>query len=392
MAQIRERQLEAYEAGRLRPRPRELVAIAEALDATIVEFFADALAESPELDPAYPAAIEDHNMIGPKALLAATCIALAASSASAAVKEIVIASSNNFLYLPLMVMKDQRLVERQLAAAGAGDVAVSYKFIGVGALVVDGVLAGQVQFAAVGVPPFLTLWDRTRDTLRVKALRAMSSAPFYLCTRNPKVRAVTDFTEADRINVHAPKATLEAIVLEMAAAQAFGLNHFDRLDALTVGLPAPDGATALISGELSADFTSPPFSYQELETPGVHLVTTSNDVLGEPATDVVLFSTTEFSEKNPKITASVTAALEEAIGLIEHDRRAAGDIYRRIAQPHWTRYADRMVEDRNISFGTNPHGMMKYAGFLHSVGRLETKPEQWRDFFTPEAAAALSGD
>ena len=55
----------------------------------------------------------------------------------------------------------------------------------------------------------------------------------------------------------------------MIAAKEFGRENFAKLDPLTVGLSHPDALAALLGGktEITAHFTSPPFSYFEAEGP-----------------------------------------------------------------------------------------------------------------------------
>src|SRR5678815_3128895 len=119
----------------------------------------------------------------------------------------------------------------------------------------------------------------------------MNRTPLYLNTRNPNIKSIRDFTDKDRIAVLAPKSALQAILLQMAATQAFGEANYAKLDPLTVGVPLPDALATLLS-------------YQERKTPGVHTVLTSNDILGGPATYAVAYTTNRFHEENPKTYAA----------------------------------------------------------------------------------------
>lgn len=352
-----------FEAGVRRLRPAEFVAIAEALDAPLLYFFDAFAANGSGIDGSTPF---DERVINGERLPT----------------DIAIASSNGFRDLPIMVMKDRRLVETQIAAAGLPDLKVLYDFLPCGALGAQKLRLGQVQFAAVGATAFLALWDRTRDTLRAKALRAMGSAPFYLCSGNHRVQTIADFTAVDRINVHRRRAmTLNAIALEMAAAANFGAAQFNRLDRLMVGLPAPKGVDALISGGVTADFSSPPFSYQELGTPGVHLITTLDDVLGGPAANNIFATSDAFADRFPAITAAVGRAFDQAIEAVQDDRRGAGEVHRRVADKRWAIHVDRMVEDSTIRFDRNPDGILRYAEFMHRVGHIAQRPDRWEDLF-----------
>ena len=96
------------------------------------------------------------------AVMTACAIALAAAHANAEVGEIKIARGFGIGYLALMVMEQNKLVEKHVQAQGLKDVAVSWQTLGAGTVMNDALLSGSLHFAAGGVPPFLTLWARTR--------------------------------------------------------------------------------------------------------------------------------------------------------------------------------------------------------------------------------------
>ena len=135
--------------------------------------------------------------------------------------EIKVAQQYGISYLPLMLMEEQKLIEKHAKAAGV-DVKVGWaKFAG-GNVMNDALLSNSLQFASGGVGPLVTLWARTKGNLDVKAVSAINSMPLYLNTRNPNVKTIKDFTEKDRIALPAVKVSIQAVTLQMAAEKAFG--------------------------------------------------------------------------------------------------------------------------------------------------------------------------
>src|SRR3546814_2002704 len=102
-----------------------------------------------------------------------------------------------------------------------------------------------------------------------------------LNTNDPQIKDLKDFTGARRIGLPAVKVSIQAVVLQMAAKEIYG-DPF-RLDTMTVSMRHPDAMAALLSGQshIVAHFAVPPFSYQELEKPGIHTVVSSYDVVGD---------------------------------------------------------------------------------------------------------------
>ena len=99
------------------------------------------------------------------------------------------------------------------------------------------------------MPTLATAWDKTVGTPQeMRALAAMQSMPYVLVTRNPNVKTIADFTDADKIALPAVKLTGHALALEMAAAKLWGDDKYDKLDPITITRAHPDAAAALLSG------------------------------------------------------------------------------------------------------------------------------------------------
>lgn len=317
---------------------------------------------------------------------AAAMFIVGSGAARAEVGELKVAGQYGISYLPLMIMEDQKLVEKHAKAAGISDLKVSWtKFAG-GNVMNDALLSGSLHFASGGVGPLVTIWAKTRGNYDVKAVAAINSMPLYLNTRNPGVKSIKDFTEKDKIALPAAKVSIQAVTLQMAAEQAFGPGQQNRLDALTVSMSHPDGQMALLSGssEITAHFSSPPFQYQQLEKPGISTVLNSFDVLGGPATFNAVWGTSKFRTENPKVYGAFVAALDEATALINGDKQWAAQTYLRISKDKDSVDSIlKMLNDPKIVFTTTPQNVIKYVDFMFKVGSIKAKPDSWKDLFFP---------
>ena len=316
--------------------------------------------------------------------LLAGMLAASSAAARAEMSEINVAQQYGISYLPMMLMEEQKLIEKHAKAAGI-DVKVGWaKFAG-GNVMNDAMLSGSLQFASGGVGPLVTLWARTRGNLDVRGVAALNSMPLYLVTRNPNVKKLADFGPNDRIALPAVKVSVQAVLLQMGAEQAFGPGQQNRLDSLTVSMSHPDAMQALLSGrsEIDAHFGSPPFQYQEVAK-GSHVVLNSYDVLGGPATFNVVWTTAKFKNENPKLYDAFVKALDEAITEINRDKRAAAEAYLRISKDKDSLdNIVKMMNDPNIVYTMTPQNIMKFADFMAKTGAIKAKPESWRDFFFP---------
>lgn len=311
---------------------------------------------------------------------------LPAPAARAETNHVRVVRQFGILYLPLMVMEDSRILQKHAAAAGLGDVAVEFTRLSGGSATNDALLTGNVEFAATGTPELILLWSRTRGAM--KGVGGLSAMPMYLNTRNPAIRTLKDFSEADRIAVPAVKVSGSALVLQMAAAQAYGPANYGKLDALTVSLGHPDAYAALASGisGVNSHFTISPFADLELaRVPGTRTILTSYDVLGGPSTSGTIIATQKFHDANPKTYAAFVSALEESIAIANRDKRRAAEIYLRLSNDTQTSVDDlvKILENPKNEFSIVPHKLEAFADFMASTGIISRKPDSWKDMFFP---------
>jgi NitT/TauT family transport system substrate-binding protein len=306
--------------------------------------------------------------------------------AAAEVNEVRFARQLGLGYLQFYVMEEQKLVEKHARALGLA-VATRWLPLGTPTAINDALLTGSADIIGVGLPGFLTLWDKTRGNLAVTAIAALNRQPAFLNTRKPEIKSLRDFTDNDRIALPAPKVSVQAIMLEMMAEKTLG--KYDALDRLTVGMSHPDGTAALLTGrtEVTAHFTSAPFQYQQLENPAIHTVLSSYDATDGPNTFSVAATIARFRSANPQVYAAVLAAIADANDFIAKNPHAAAGIFVKVDNSKLPAdFIEKMIIDKDFSYAPAPENVMKIYGFMHRVGALKKMPAAWQDLFFPEAA------
>src|SRR5688572_3084994 len=143
-----------------------------------------------------------------------------AGPALAQVPEIRFARQFSMGYLQFNMMERHKLLEKHAKEAGIPELKVTWSTFNGPNAMNDALLSDSVDIVSGGVPGLLTLWARTRTTpLAVKGITAFSSQPILLNTRNADVKSIADFTENDKIAVPAVKVSVQAMLLQMAAAK-----------------------------------------------------------------------------------------------------------------------------------------------------------------------------
>ncbi len=320
------------------------------------------------------------------AFAALACGLFAAVPSQAEVSEVRIAKGFGIGYLPLIVMEDEKLYEKHAKAAG---LASETKW-----LVIDGgttqaqlLIGGNLEVSSGGLGPLVAIWGRTKGSLDVRGMASINSMPLHLNTINPGVKTVKDFTDKDRIALPVIKSSIQAVVLQMQAEKTFGEGKHDVLDRLTVSMAHPDGTAALLSGgtEVTAHLTAPPFSFQQLKDRRVKNVFSSYDVVGGPHTFNLIWTTKKFRDENPKTYAAFLAGLKEAIEKINADKKKYAQVFVRFTKSKLEpAFIEEMLNDPQIRYTMAPEGTMRFADFLHKVGRIKEKPQSWKDMFFPE--------
>lgn len=323
------------------------------------------------------------------ALASALLILAGSATAAHAEGQIRIAYQFDVGDILLHVVRDQKLIEKYAGQEGI-QANVEWKQLSGGAAINDAILSNTLDVASTGLPPLLTVWDRTYGKQNIKAIAALGSLPTYLLTRNPAIKALGDFGPKDRIALPATTISLHARLLQIAAGEKYGKNNFNHFDELTVSLPHSEAAAALLSGktEINSHFASPPFQFQELKDPAIRKITSSYEILGGPATLNILWAPERFQRDNPKTFNALRKALAEALVFVRNNKAEAAAIYVRLENSKLpVSFVQEIISSPEVQYTLQPQNTYKLASFLADVGAIKHRPASWKDYFFEEAHA-----
>jgi NitT/TauT family transport system substrate-binding protein len=312
--------------------------------------------------------------------------------ARAEVIEVNLSQQFGLAFLPIMVMENQKFVEKQLAARGLKDTKATFTKMAGPSVMVDAMLAGALHFAAQGPPSLALLWDRTKGG--VKGIGGICTYDLWLNTRNTNVNSVKDLTEKDRIAVPSVKVSTQAILLQMLAEREFGVGQHNKFDALTIALGHPDAMAAVMNpaGEVNAHFASSPFHETEVKA-GLKTLTTAFGINGGQSSQLLFTTTEKFRAENPKTYEAVVAAFEEALAWINADKRRGVKLYLDMSGDKKTTEDEgiAMVTSPGFDYTRTPMKVGKLFEFMARTGTIKTKPATWKDLFFADAHV-LPGD
>ena len=326
----------------------------------------------------------------------AAAVATAVVAARLAVAEtdtVRIARQYSLAALPLMVAEKRKLIEKRAIAAGL-EVKVQW-LVPDRSGAVDTLLNGNADLAPVSVGHFLAAWDRKLGTPQeMRALAALARVPYVLVTRNAAIKTIRDFTDRDRIAVPAVKFSVPALMLEMAAAQEWGPEHYDKLDDRVRSVSDTAASAELRDGksDLDAHFSRSPYVDDELGSNAVHRIMDSYDIAG-PHSDDMLAALVKFQQANPRLCAAIFGALQDADEIIRKNPGEAAEIYVSLIGEKEISVEDftDIIGDPDVAFTVAPAGVGRLADFMARIKRIKHHPESWKDLFFPEAQATPGG-
>lgn len=320
--------------------------------------------------------------------LLAAALGVAAPNMARAEGQLRIAEQFGIVYLLLNVAQDQKLIEKHGKAQGV-DIKVDWVKLSGGSAVNDALLSGAIDIAGAGVGPLLTIWDRTHGRQNVRGVASLGNLPYYLVSNNPNVKTIADFSDKDRIALPAVGVSVQSRVLQLASAKQWGDAQYNRLDKISVAVPHPDAAAAIINGgtEISGHFGNPPFQEQELAgNPKAHIVLNSYQVLGGPSSATVLYATEKFRKDNPKTYKAFIGALDEAAKFVTANPDKAADTYIRVSNAKIDReLLLKIIKNPEVQFKIAPQNTYPLAEFMHRVGAIKNKPASVKDYFFDDA-------
>ena len=226
------------------------------------------------------------------------------------------------------------------------------------------------------------LYDKTNGGF--KTVSSLSYMPMFLNTNNPRIQSTDDIKEGDKIAVPTVKTSIGAVVLQMMAAQKYGIANYNKFDKFTISMAHPDSMGALMSGktEVNLHFATPPFQYQELEEGKgkIRTIFNSYDVTGR-ATFVLIVGNAKFVEANPLTYKAYSTALEESINWINNNKVDAAKKYIELSKTKDSLNSVlAQLNGKDIEFNPAPRGLMKYAKFQKEIGTIKNAPNSWKDY------------
>lgn len=275
-----------------------------------------------------------------------------------------VAYQSGIAYAPILVMKDQKLIEKNYD----GNVDIDWQLLSGGAAISEGLTSNTVDVGAIGTGVAIT---GAKAGAPYKIFAGMSSQPYRISTNKEEIKTLKDITKEDQIAITGINSQPH-IVLAMAAKAYLGDAH--ALDANLVAQPNADGYTSLVSGAVQCHMIMSPYCFMEQNKEGIHQIEVDESVWPVGDTTIVGVATDKLKEERPKLYEAVCKAMDEAIEFINDNPEKTADILKDYYDASQEEIVSWLTNDASV-FSAKLQGVMKLSDFMVEEDFLDKGPE-----------------
>jgi len=285
--------------------------------------------------------------------------------------KVTIAYQPGLSYAPLILLKQNGTLEKEFP-----NTTFEWTELSSSAAVQDGMISGDIQVGAGSAAQMILARDKGVDW---RYLASLNDAELWLMAKDERLTSLSDFTSSDKIAM--PSLTsIQALVLRKGAQDQLG--DAEALDTNIVPMSHPDGLQNLVSGQIAAHLTSPPFQFDEQDQ-GMRVVLKSSDLFG-PIMFNGVFMMNEYYEQNTEFSTRLYSILEEQIAALADDpAAAAAELSANSGGKTTPESFEKYLTNPAITYTTEPHGLQDIAGFMEEIGMISETPDSWKDLTFP---------
>ena len=274
-------------------------------------------------------------------------------------KEIVIAEQYGLAYAPIVIMREMAFLEEE-----AVGYQVRWEKLGNTAAIREAMLTDDLDVGFMGIPPFLIGADQSMGW---KIISGLCRSPLGLMTNDAEVGRIEDLIGNGKIALPQP-GSIQHILLAMAAERSLGdAQAFDRQ---LLSMKHPEGYQAMVTAsEVTAHFTSPPYLFQEMDTPGMTQLISGDEAFGGEFSFIVGVCREGF-KKDEIAYEAFEKALEASVTYIYENKEESIQLLAKAYELPETTIED-YVYARGIAYDQEILGLQRFIDFMYEVDYIQ---------------------
>lgn len=277
--------------------------------------------------------------------------------------ELAIAYQLNIGYAPLLVMKEQKLIEKHYGK----ELKINWQELASGSEINEAFTAGMLDIGTMGVGPAVT---GIMAGLPYKIFTGLSSQPYAILTNQEDIKTLKDIKSDDIIAIKG-LGSQPHVLLAMAAKAELG--DAKALDANLQVIQNADGYTSIKAGSVQCHMVISPYNFMEEKEENIHEIEIGKDVWPNGDTFIVGVASKKLQE-NTELYDAVCKATEEAITYIAENPEETAKILAAGYPDATEEEILSWMADERSNYTTKLQGVMELSNFMVEEGFLEKGP------------------
>lgn len=286
-----------------------------------------------------------------------------------------IAYQYGLAYAPLIVVRENKLIESKYKEATGNTVEVVWNQMSSGADINTGIASGSINAGFMGIAPAI---NGIAKKVGYKIFTNLSGQEHGMMSNSAATNSLGDLIGSSEQIALVNIGSIQHIILGMALEA----NGYDAhaLDSNLVAMKHPDGMTSLLSGNIATHLTSNPYIYKERAESTLHELDEVKNVWSADKTFIVGVASESLQANDPALYKALSDAFTEAVASINADFEATAKL---TCEFDGNSFEDEVTFLKAGKYSTATTGIFELAGFMYDNGFTETKFESYSDLVFP---------
>ena len=258
-------------------------------------------------------------------------------------------------YAPLIVCKEQRLIEDAYYHQTGKTLTINWSQMSSGADINSAFASGDLDIACLGIAPAIT---GISNNIGYKIFTNISGQEHGLMSNDPAITSLSDYIDSNNQIALVNIGSIQHIILGMALAE----NGYDAhvLDSNIVAMKHPDGMVSLESGSISSHLTSNPYIFKERTNTNLHELDEVKNAWSLDNSFIVGIAS-ENIHTNSELYTIVCNSFSQAIDLINTNPEKVASI---TSELNGNTYEEELQYIKAGSYSASTSNVLNLASFM----------------------------
>lgn len=232
-------------------------------------------------------------------------------------KVVSVNSSGNYIVAPLVIMKEEKLLEKYLPDGYT----VNWTSINTSTEIRDAMLTGDIDISA---PALSTVISSLENGVPFRILSYMATPVYKMYAARDDIQSVDDILPEDRISITGFAGSMHLTFLAFCKEEFGNLNYFE---SNLVVMPNSEALASLVSGSnVSVSLFQFSNNLQAEDDPNLHCIEDLTSVADKYGVGQVCITTEEYYAEHPEVVEAFLNAQQEAIELFYAEPEYVADL------------------------------------------------------------------